>query len=328
MSPGLTASGNEAILLCSSGNYCCDANRPTVGCCDTGASQFPLPQGSIIASIGSVAPPSSPTTSSAPPPPSPSLAAPTTSSPPPPPSSSSPPQSLSQTTIIPSELPASSAAASSSSLPATSFVVITTIVTNTAGSSTTVTNTAALTTQSATLPLTPTPGPSSPNIGAIVGGVLGGVALLLAALLIYCLRRRRRNREGVFVSTPADLYTDTPYTYGQKPELPGSPVPPHINSQQPVGLGLAASKHLSDQSTIAGQNHSTHVSNRGSELDGTPISPAVPSEMSGDSPVPQRYEERIPFLGAELAGGRGPQTLSGMSQASTVVPGQPVHRAH
>lgn len=37
---GNTASGNEAILQCGKGIYCCDGNRLAVGCCDTGRVLF------------------------------------------------------------------------------------------------------------------------------------------------------------------------------------------------------------------------------------------------------------------------------------------------
>ncbi|KAL1987143.1 hypothetical protein VTN96DRAFT_4749 [Rasamsonia emersonii] len=46
-----TAAGDEAILECSPGEYCCDTNRPDAdnppkkGCCDTGAQRFSLPSG-------------------------------------------------------------------------------------------------------------------------------------------------------------------------------------------------------------------------------------------------------------------------------------------
>ena len=54
--PGGTASGNEAILECSPGSYCCDANRPEIGCCQTSKDFFPLPDGTVVASIGANGP--------------------------------------------------------------------------------------------------------------------------------------------------------------------------------------------------------------------------------------------------------------------------------
>ena len=40
-----TAAGDEAILECTKGNYCCDTNRPEKGCCDTTQDRFQLPDG-------------------------------------------------------------------------------------------------------------------------------------------------------------------------------------------------------------------------------------------------------------------------------------------
>ncbi|WPG99541.1 Hypothetical protein R9X50_00235800 [Acrodontium crateriforme] len=56
---GDTASGNEAILQCTDGSWCCDGDR-SFNCCSTADTEyFSLPQGSQIAFISSVPSPTS-----------------------------------------------------------------------------------------------------------------------------------------------------------------------------------------------------------------------------------------------------------------------------
>ncbi|MCJ1359034.1 MAG: hypothetical protein MMC33_009034 [Icmadophila ericetorum] len=334
-------SGDQAVLQCSSGNYCCDTNRPDVAnlndpdsaCCYTGASQFSLPQGSVIAVIGggptvdptpTVVPDSSPSSTAVTLLPIPPLVT-TTTSPAPPitttPTLTPTPTATSPTQSDSAPVSSTSITSDSSSNPvATSFRVITTVVTNPAGLSTSITDLAPAQTTTA-LP-TPSSSPKRTLIGAIIGGV---IALLLAvAILFLCIRKRRQNRDSIFVNTPQDLYTDAPYGYGQKHELPGSS--PVLQKPQAVGLGLAGGKDMQEGSDYNGGG----AENRRSELDGTPIlgtsvSPTVVSEVSGDSPLPQRYEERVPFL--RVGQRRGQDSINTLSQASTAVGsqlGQPI----
>ncbi|KAI9817873.1 MAG: hypothetical protein M1827_000992 [Pycnora praestabilis] len=101
-----TAAGDEAILNCGSQGWCCDANRPTNGCCNTQNSFFSLAQGNVIASIGTLGPASSA---------SPSVKPSSTSTPP----SNTPSPATSSTTPKPttSSSPAPSPTTSSSSSP-------------------------------------------------------------------------------------------------------------------------------------------------------------------------------------------------------------------
>src|SRR5215471_13305704 len=69
-----SAAGNEAILRCQSGVYCCDKNRVSGNCCtDKGFISFSLADGNVVAAITAVdpnAPPSKPSQSPQPPQPS------------------------------------------------------------------------------------------------------------------------------------------------------------------------------------------------------------------------------------------------------------------
>ncbi len=51
--PDHSNTGNEAVLQCSSGNYCCDFNRLTPGCCDTTTTRFRLDALPVIAGMDS-----------------------------------------------------------------------------------------------------------------------------------------------------------------------------------------------------------------------------------------------------------------------------------
>ena len=84
----LTASGNEAVLECTSGSYCCDSNRPELSggtaCCEASTSRFSLAalpllppyndggSGGSIPSAASNSMPAPASSSSTPPPPPPS----------------------------------------------------------------------------------------------------------------------------------------------------------------------------------------------------------------------------------------------------------------
>lgn len=63
------------------------------------------------------------------------------------------------------------------------------------------------------IPVPATPPSKKINIGAIVGGVLGGVAVLAAGLIFFFLRKRKRNHQPQPTSTP----THTDYSSVQSP---------------------------------------------------------------------------------------------------------------
>ncbi|KAK0514742.1 hypothetical protein JMJ35_003359 [Cladonia borealis] len=109
----LTASGNEAVLECTSGSYCCDSNRPELSggtaCCEASTSRFslaalpllpPYNDGGSVPSAASNSMPASASSSSTPPP------APPSSNPPSaPPSSNSSPAPPSSTPVQSSSTP-------------------------------------------------------------------------------------------------------------------------------------------------------------------------------------------------------------------------------
>ncbi|KAH9904796.1 hypothetical protein F4778DRAFT_779974 [Xylariomycetidae sp. FL2044] len=97
------------------------------------------------------------------------------------------------------------------------------------------------------------------NIGAIVGGTLGGVAgaALLAAAILFCLRRRKRNqfqepplksyepepdpRSSVYPSAPPDSHFHSTF-YGEVPQEMGQQAPEHnylTGYAQPGAAGTA-----------------------------------------------------------------------------------------
>lgn len=63
---------------------------------------------------------------------------------------------------------------------------------------------------------------SEPNVGAIAGGVAGAIALILLALAIWWLRRRKRNQDGYHDTTrraPVDLTGEEVKPYAQPDPL-------------------------------------------------------------------------------------------------------------
>jgi hypothetical protein len=99
-----------------------------------------------------------------------------------------------------------------------------------------------------TPPPTPTPNPPKPsksNIGAIVGGTVGGVAILIIAVcgLLLCLRRRKRNRQ-----TQASL---------AHPDVTSVMSSMHGHLSDPKYSVVVTSPH-SPPSTVHSPNFSTH----------------------------------------------------------------------
>jgi hypothetical protein len=94
---------------------------------------------------------------------------------------------------------------------------------------------------------TPTPPPHSnkSNIGAIVGGTVGGVAVLIIAIcgFLFCLRRRKRNQQN-----------QAPLTH---PEVTSLPPSMHGYSSDPKYSVVATSPH-SPPSTARSPNLSSH----------------------------------------------------------------------
>ncbi|EJT99086.1 hypothetical protein DACRYDRAFT_118358 [Dacryopinax primogenitus] len=86
----------------------------------------------------------------------------------------------------------------------------------------------ASTTSTATATSTSPPSDSSkPNIGAIVGGVLGGIALLLIAILVFLFLRRRSKRRTAAAETAIPL----PASYSSLSSRNGNDTTPPPNGQ-------------------------------------------------------------------------------------------------
>ncbi|KAL6721382.1 hypothetical protein ACLMJK_000485 [Lecanora helva] len=270
---GNTAAGAEAVIECSSGSYCCDANRPDAqpdgtidqskDCCHTSNDRFPLAQlplapggaedsndsgGSSDSGNSAAASSSSP---------SPAAASTVQVSPS---SSTSTDSDTSTTSPQNNASPTSKAVASSRNNAKTSnragggsTQVVTSIITqNSGGSSTLITTTS---NAPDSLPASSTPSPSSSssnskNLGAIIGPAVAVpiAVLLLAALAFFLFRRRRRQKQPRASSPPPmrdnlqpmygadgkDL-VDSPYT--GKSELEGSPNPNLAAAGSPKGDG-------------------------------------------------------------------------------------------
>ena len=187
----LTAGGNEAVLECTSGSYCCDSNRPELSggtaCCEAGAPRFSLAALPLLPPYndgdggGSVSS-ASPTPVSSTPPPSPTAAA-SSSSTPAPPTPPSPTAAALSSSTPPSPTPSSSTPAQSSSTLPSSTPTSSTPTSTFQTSSTPLTSSTTPFTTQTSAPQTPststtptkdpsrsslsTPGSSSPSIMVI-----------------------------------------------------------------------------------------------------------------------------------------------------------------
>ncbi|KAF2840158.1 hypothetical protein M501DRAFT_952232 [Patellaria atrata CBS 101060] len=229
-----TDSGNEAVSLCSNGQYCCNGNR-SGNCCDDDADFFDLDEGSVTAYISSLGGPNGagPTSSGDSQSTIPS-ATPTSSDSPS--SSGSPPSSNGQSTTRPgaSSGPNETASAQASeTVLTTRSTLVTSVSTNSAGGITTVVRTDIVTaTAGASSSGSSSSDSGSSNTGAIAGGVVGGVAAIaILALLLWWFLRRRKRRDGAFARPTSGALPDREYippTDGEKriSELSGSPVTP------------------------------------------------------------------------------------------------------
>ncbi|KAK3175931.1 hypothetical protein OEA41_007253 [Lepraria neglecta] len=305
-----TAAGDEAILQCSSGSYCCDTNRPTTGCCDTSTSRFSLAALPILAgggtAVGSMG--SSPT-------PSPSASA----------SSSSTSASDTSTFASTSRKTSSSseAAAKVSSTPTIS--VLTQIVTENGSQSTLVTSTSA----NVAVPASSTGSPaasssSSKSLGSVIGPAVGVPVAVLAlmALAFFLFWRRRRSRKAhppprnmqSNSEEPTPMYGEmkppvesSPYT--GKSELEGSPQvghpSPNPSTAPPSYRGVAGRpmSELQGSPTAA-----TFRDSRSSEL--------AASTYTGPSTSPRQPD--LPAVGEE---DQGPAELPGSTDRSYRPPG-------
>lgn len=249
-SVGKTASGNEALLECGSNSWCCDANRPDVGCCDTSTSRFSLSAlnsgtnsgsdpASIIGSMGGVAAsmPSITPNSTAP--------------------NSASTSSNSQLSSLPDQpFPTAShgmnvgntdtSHATQSASAGTNVDVFTSVTINSAGgSSTLITSTSSIVPAAPASVTSVAPGSdrggptNSTNLGPIVGpAVAVPVVVLLLAALAFFFYRRRRNRNRAQETPGMQEFKapiESPFVGFGKSELEGSPGTPVSASRYQVG---------------------------------------------------------------------------------------------
>ncbi|KAL2044675.1 hypothetical protein N7G274_002449 [Stereocaulon virgatum] len=302
-----TAAGDEAILQCSSGSYCCDTNRPTPGCCDTTTSRFSLAALPILAgggtAVGSMG--SSPTSSQA-------ANTPSTSSIP----ASNTPASAAQSTSLTrsSNPPSSNTAAKVSSTPTVS--VLTQVITESGSPSTLVSST----TGNVAVPASSTGSPaasssSSKSLGSVIGPAVGVPVAVLAlmALAFFLFWRRRRSRRAhspprnmqSIAEEPTPMYGEPkpPVEYSPymgKSELDGSPRVGHPSpnpSTAPPSYRGVAGRPLSE--LPGSPTAATFRDSRGSEL--------AASTYTGAAETSPRQPD-LPVVGEE---GYGPAELPG-----------------
>ncbi|KAL1970273.1 hypothetical protein VTN77DRAFT_5433 [Rasamsonia byssochlamydoides] len=252
-----TAAGDEAILECSPGQYCCDANRPDIdnppqpGCCDTGGHLFSLPSGTPVPSsqsyVFSIASEPGPATSTQ---------SQTTSA-----SSSSTSSSTSSTSTTTQSL-------ASSSSPTSSQLVTTT------GINSVLTITTAI---SIATPATTSPSVSAKNHNdasiiapAVVVPVL---AIAIAALAFFLWRTRREKKRSQFAIFENYSPNRGSWAAGSKAEYPYDPSTAYKQ-------GEAEYKSPSSSVPYQYQQHSDYAKGP-VELDGREI----PVELPGSSPV-------------------------------------------
>ncbi len=152
-----TANGNEAVLECNPGSFCCDTNRPELSggqaCCDASPVRFSL-DGNVAMTAMSEAPASSTAMSS-------SL------------------QSTSSTQITSTSL----SSQTTSNPSATSVVVVTSVFSDNGKETVT------------TIPKDSNAGSHTLNMGAVIGGsVAAAIALIAIITLSFLLLRRQRGR--------------------------------------------------------------------------------------------------------------------------------------
>lgn len=244
---GLTAVGNEAVLQCSTGQFCCDANRPELSggqpCCDSTSERFSIEGKSMVNGTSEDDSGSNSAGGSA---------ATSESSDDDTSSSAAAAATFFESTVVSfATAPSSreSAVASvtsakantriiSSTRPSSSIVVVTEIISPGAASAITSTFTSLIAAGAAATGSTSgqldNGDSNSTPIGTIVGAAVGGVAglliLALLAFLLYRHRRRRRQQQPTQLFSPGSnvepMYKDyrspaSPYP-GHKSELEGS----------------------------------------------------------------------------------------------------------
>ena len=308
--PGGTAAGNEAIQECSKGSYCCDANRPEIGCCQTSNDFFSLPDGTVVASIGADGPggpraaqsslttalPSATTAgrSVAADFPLSATVAQTSLSP-----SATPPSSTGATAVSSIDSPSekgTAEATTSRPVPVSSVILITSVVIDSAGVSFTSITTqiveAQIAPSSSSLPSTH--GSSASTSGLKIGlgvGIPVGV-ILLVLLGFFLLRRRSKNRRRLPTSMENPrMNGSNPMEYMYKGHgdadspLTATTTSPDLNHR-------ASSKYVVSDTGEGGYRGVKTGSHSGLGLQpGPSVFPNSPtrSELSGNPSAPRDY---------------------------------------
>ncbi len=145
------------------------------------------------------------------------------------------------------------------------------------------TPTRAIPTQTATVvPVPVNPGGKKSNIGAIVGGTVGGIAVLLLAigLVFFCLKKRKRHQQAQVGSAPAPGQTNVAYppspTSGYASEAKFSVVGPASTTQ--VG-----SPNLSSHSPVHSYTHPSPYTTP------PPVPSTSPTYHPAHAPAPMEY---------------------------------------
>ncbi|KAK1069497.1 hypothetical protein LTR74_004822 [Friedmanniomyces endolithicus] len=305
---GNTAVGDEALLQCSDGSWCCDGDR-SFNCCTTAnTNYFLLPQGTSYASITSVpsptpvaspvsgnsaastsvATPTTPGGSSQQQSASSGGALSTTTSTTPPSSSASPPASSTSDSMTSAATAASKSKSSSST--ASSTAASTDVTTNTDGSLSTVvfySTVSAVPVASGQPSSGPSPSSSSTHMGLTIGLAVGiPVFLLACAMIAFLLWKRPKTNKQIHASSHLSEYE--PVTTDKYGHQVGHVAPNGRASEidsYPVAMGRSKSGHKSE---LQGSLHSPALSNTSPKPPGySPVSPNLntvaeqPAELWG-----------------------------------------------
>ncbi|KAM3420293.1 hypothetical protein BST61_g3578 [Cercospora zeina] len=302
-----TAAGNEAIVLCSDGSWCCDKNRdPTKpDCCDwDDKEEIDVPNFSTVTSITSTprAPSSVPSftrdSTSA-------VEAATTND-------ASTSSSKGESSITSTSQGTTTITTRATSSDSTGGIVLVTSVIISQASSTPSSSSSSSNGDSTTS------GSGDNNgtiIGASVGAALGSLSLLALAFFLY---RRRKNRNKHRNPPTSDYYPDNHmtfmYDHGKNAhEIDSFPVA-DVNSDGGGGGGVAGGRDRSRPiSELTGSNH--FMPGAGEASPGSPVSSLGTSTMNaGNGTSPPLRSPSVSSNGATAAagggGGRGTSTVT------------------
>ncbi|KAK5138207.1 hypothetical protein LTR08_004903 [Meristemomyces frigidus] len=298
---GNTASGNEAVLQCGDGSWCCDGDR-SFNCCTTAdTSFFALPQGNQVAFISSVPSPSpvaSPASSNSPA--SASAAIPTSPST----SAQSPTASSSSVTTTPQSTSSTLSTATTTNTPtsqghsATSTFTSKAVTTGSNGAVSTIILVSVATVAPTAAPSSHSSSSESSHLGLIIGLAVGIPVLLLACAIVAFIlwKRRRASRKG-YASPPPDSPTMTDKYGHQVGHVAPDGQAPELDSF-PVALRRSKSGHKSELEGSSGLLHSPAPS--------TGTGPPQYSQNSPRSPALHSVQEEVPQEPQELWGGYVP----------------------